>query len=375
VRIRAYLVTFLFLALAGAISLAWQQSRELIALRSGMPGLKSRSALEAQLANLREQNRALQAEIAAWQARLGAGYGTVDSDEKEGSDIARDEAALFQRLATLVSADGGFGSRRDEDLELLAAMADLPEFQRMLALHQRGRVEEKYADLFKRLRLAPGDLARLQTLLGDRQGAFADAMMAARSQGLTGREARELAGQVARTTQKEITESINDLLGPEQFKRLQNYERTAPQRETVGQLAERLSYTTEPLTVRQQERLVQTLASTDLRKASRTANSTARAAGEPVTKTKAAPAAPIAALPGTVAGLGLGGGRSVAISSDAIVRAGTFLSPSQIAALQRMHQEQQAQQTIGNLLRNGTVTAPVRAPDAAKPVRTPKPGK
>jgi hypothetical protein len=48
------------------------------------------------------------------------------------------------------------------------------------------------------------------------------------------------------------------------------------------------------------------------------------------------------------------------ISTDAIAAAQSFLSPQQVTALQRMQQEQQAQQTIGNLLRTGTVNAPVK---------------
>lgn len=361
---RIQLILFLSLALAGATALAWHQWRELTELRAvGLAG-GDQSGLQAEIAALQARNRALQDELAAALAgRDAAATAGVpgDSGSEEGMSNA---VALLERLAGIAAADGPGGSRRDEDLELLAAMADLPEFQRMLALQQRGRVEEKYADLFRKLKLTPGELARLQTLLGDRQGAFADAMMAARAQGLTGHEARELAGKVARTTQKEITESIKSLLGPEQFNRLQSYERTAPQRTAVDQLADRLSYTTDPLTPRQQERLVQTLANTDVRKATRTVNAAARAAGEPVTKTKATES--IAALPGSVAGLGIDNGRSVAITSDAIERAGAFLSPSQVAALKRMQQEQQAQQAIGNLLRTGTVVAPAKEPKLPK---------
>lgn len=366
-RTRHYLVILLVGALGGATALAWMQWRELTVLRAGELGREDRAALEAQLASLRDRNRALLAELAAMQSGFPAGEeeeATEDGEPGESGD-----QALFRRLAALASADGDIGSRRDGDLELLAALADVPEFQRMLALHQRGRVEQKYADLFKKLPLSPGELARLQTLLGDRQGAFADAMMAARAQGLTGREARELASRVARGTQREITDSIKEMLGPQRFNQLQTYERTEPQREIAGQLAERLSYTTEPLTPRQQERLVQTLSNADLRKTSKTA------AGQAATKVKPPPAASVAALPGSVTALDLGNGASIAITSEALARAASFLSSSQVAALKRMQQEQQAQETIGNLLRSGTVAAPAKEAKAAKPGKVARPGK
>ncbi|MSU71944.1 MAG: hypothetical protein EXS43_06325 [Opitutus sp.] len=163
-------------------------------------------------------------------------------------------------LASLAAGEARPDSKREEDLELLAALADLPEFQRMLALQQRGKIDAKFAGLFKKMKLSPEELMRLQGLLADRQNAFADAMLAARDQGLTGPDARRVANDVARSTQKEITNSLKELLGPQRFNQLQNFERTAPQRETVDQIAQRLSYTTTPLSAHQSDQLVQLLA-------------------------------------------------------------------------------------------------------------------
>ena len=366
VRLKTYLVVFLALAFAGASTLAWTQWQELTRLRASALAGEDRDGFEARLEQMRQRNDELLAELAALRmAKPGDETGSEGGAAKTAGEGRADPVAVLNRLAEAAVAGLGI-SKRDEDLELLAAMADLPEFQKMIALQQRGKVEAKYADLFKRLKLTPAELEKLQTLLGDRQGAFADAMMAARGQGLTGRDARELANKVARDTQKEITGSIKELLGPQRFSQLQNYERTAPQREMVSQLADRLSYTTTPLTSRQQDQLVQALANADAQKAARAANAQAKATGQPATRVRPPQTPSIAPLPGTVAGLGLGASSSVAITNTAVNRAQTFLSPQQLAALQRMQQEQQAQQTLGNLLRNGTVTAPTPAPKTPK---------
>ena len=343
------------MALAGVTLLAWRQSRELVAGRTMALNSDERAAFEARLAELRRRNRQLQSALAA----VGSGSGGLEvaSVAKKEAEVRKvDEVRL---LASLAAGEAPPDSKREEDLELLAALADLPEFQRMLALQQRGKIDAKFAGLFKKMKLSPEELTRLQGLLADRQNAFADAMLAARDQGLTGPDTRRVANDVARSTQKEITNSLKDLLGPQRFNQLQNFERTAPQRETVDQIAQRLSYTTTPLSTHQSDQLVQLLATSGPPPAAKNP-----ASGRKNAVQEARPAEPVAALPGSVSGLGIGSTNTVVISSAALAQAQTCLSPQQIAVLQRLQQEQQAQQTLGNLLRNGTVTPPPKAPAA-----------
>src|SRR6185369_2191716 len=123
-------------------------------------------------------------------------------------DAAKDSAAAaLAKLAALTEKDPDGMSKKDEAFELLGAMADMPEFQKLLALEQRGKVDAKFAALFRRLKLSPEEQTRLETLLADKQSAFADAMIAARGQGLTGKDARQLANVVANATEKEINGS------------------------------------------------------------------------------------------------------------------------------------------------------------------------
>jgi hypothetical protein len=361
-RSKNYLLVVLTVVAVGATTLAWRQWLELATLRARGLSDDERSALEARLADFKKRNFELQTDLASLRAG-NAADGAVAGDEHPANNAAAkaSEAAVLKSLAD-AAADPAM-SKRDEDMELLAALADLPEFQRMLALQQRGKVDEKYAALFKKLKLSPEELTRLQTLLGDRQTAFADAMMAASAQGLTGKDARQVANDVARASQKDITANIKDLLGPQRFNQLQTYERTLPQRETVDQLTQRLSYTTTPLTARQQDQLVQVLATAA---AAPKANATVAGAGLGGAQ-NLKPAQPIAALPNAFSGIGLGAGSQAPIVNAAVNQAQTFLSPQQVGALQQMQQEQRAQQTLGNLLRTGTVNPPPKTVAPVKP--------
>ena len=350
-------VVVLALAFAGATTLAWQQYQELVTLRATALAGDERAAFEARLAELKRHNYDLQAQLAALQLAKTAAESAADVAQARAT--ARESAAVERaQLAALLAKDSGGASKQDEAFELLGALADTPEFQRLLALEQHGQVDAKYAALFRKLHLNPEDQARLESLLTDKQSAFADAMIAAHDQGLTGQDARALANAVASATQKDINASIKDLLGPQGFSQYQNYDRTLPQRAVVDQLAQWLSYTAAPLTTGQQDRLVQTLATT--------AAAPPRTPGANTPNGKPVP--PVAPLPGALAGLGVGSVPSAPITTAAVAQSQSFLSPQQVAALQQMRQQQQAQQTLNNVL-NG------KAPASPAPPSAPKPGK
>lgn len=361
-RLKTFLLVALAVACTGVTMLAWRQWRELVALRATALSGDERAAFEARLAEFRRRNYQLQSALAA--LRSGPGGADAGGAAKQEAETRKsDEARL---LASLAAGEAKLDSKREEDLELLAALADLPEFQRMLALQQRGKIDAKFAGLFKKMKLSPEEFTRLQGLLADRQNAYADAMLAARDQGLTGSDARRVANDVARATQKEITNSLKELLGPQRFNQLQNYERTAPQRETVDQIAQRLSYTSTPLSPRQSDQLVQLLATSGTPPPAAATNAKTAGSGRKNAVPEARPAEPVASLPGSVSGLGIGSTNTVVISNAALAQAQAFLSPQQVAVLQRLQQEQQAQQTLGNLLRNGTVTPPPKTPPAKR---------
>jgi hypothetical protein len=353
-RSKPYLFLTLVLALVAAATLAWRQYQELVVLRASALSSEERAALEARLAEFKKSNFDLQAQLAALQLDKKFDDATAADTAQKKQAAEEKAAAALAQLAALTGNDPDGQSKKDEAFELLGAMADTPEFQKLLALEQRGKVDAKFAALFKRLKLSPDEQAKLEELLVDKQSAYADAMIAAHGQGLSGKDAKDVANAIANSTQKQIDGSIKDLLGQQRYNQYQNYQQTMPQREAVNQLAQQLSYTATPLSAAQQDRLVNVLATT--------AAAPKTAAGTPPAK----PVAPIAPLPGSLANLGVASAPSAPITTAAVVQSQTFLAPQQVAALQQMQQQQQAQQTLNKVLSSKPATTIVQAPKPGK---------
>lgn len=321
-------------------------------LRAAGLASEERAAWQARLDELKQRNFQLQAELAAGGRKAG---GMDAADEEKAAAKAMLEGTGPKPVeATPAAAGPDARSKKDDEFELITALANLPEFQKLVAMQQGGRINEKYAALFKKLRLSPEELARMQTLLAEKQSTTGDVALAVREQGLSGQAARDVARQLVKQSELDLNNSIKQLLGAQRYNQYQTYERTLPQRETVNQLAQRLSYTTTPLTAQQTEQLVQALA--------------ARPPADPANPGAAQAFAPVRPLPPSLTNIGLSSVNQAPIAPSAVAKAQTFLSPAQLAALQRMQQEQQAQQMLGNLIRNGSVNPPPKAaPVAPKP--------
>ncbi|HVU32973.1 MAG TPA: hypothetical protein VHE61_06040 [Opitutaceae bacterium] len=336
------IVVVALLATAALSVLAWRQHLELVQLRGTALAGGDRAALEAQLAKLRNRNRDLEAKIRALHsASTDGGVKTPDEKDAKRKTLA---AALLARLGV----PGGANGNENLKTELLAALSDLPEFQKLVALQQRGAIDGKYAALFHQLNLNPEQRQQFASLLADRQSAFADALLAAHDQGLTGEEARQMALTVARATQKDIDSSMQALLGPQGYSDYQNYQRTMPQRETVNQLQQRLNADGASLTPQQQNQLVQVLAKTAKQQAAATV-AAAAASGEKIPK----PRTTMPPVPGPLRGIGIASSNSGIITSSAVSTSGSFLSPQQVGALQQLQQEQQAQINLTQIVKAG----------------------
>jgi hypothetical protein len=362
-RPNTYLILVLALGLAGTSTLAWQHWQELVALRATSQAARDAgTALEARLADFRKRNLDLQAQLAAVRlASADAEAASADVKDKAVKDAAT-LVAVAGGARDAVGADGA--PKKDDQLELLAALADMPEFQKLLALQQGGQVDTRYAALFKKLHLSPEETLRLESLLTEKQNAVADVMLAVHDQGLTGKDASAVTNQLLRAENQQINASIKDLLGPQRFGQYQTYEQTQPQRQTVDQLAQRLSYTNTPLTPAQSDRLVQVLAS----------NATIKTV-DPTTGQTVTVRPSTNPLPGSLTGLGIPSNNYAPITNTAVAKAESFLAPQQTAALAQMQQAQQAQQTINALVRGGSKpAAPAASPPPPPPIAKP-PGK
>lgn len=225
-------------------------------------------------------------------------------------------------------------SRRDMGARIAALMAD-PEYASAFNLQQRSRLDRTYADLFAQLNLPPATLSKLQDLLVEKQNTARDVFMAAREEGLSGRDNREELRALVEATQAEIDAEIRSAIGESNFAALQNYEQTGRQRAVVEQFESRLSYSGTPLNSAQAQALTGILAETS----TTTGGDSFRRGGD---------------FPG-------GGRGGVQITDAAISRAQAVLSAAQLQSLQSLQAEQQAAQKLREAMRDQAQSARERA--------------
>jgi hypothetical protein len=216
--------------------------------------------------------------------------------------------------------------------------------QRVMVMQQKAQLDSRYGALFKKLGLPAPQIDQLKNLLVEKQVAVMDVYSAARAQGLTGPGSREQIQALAQQTTGEIDSSIRSLLGDEGYRQFQQYEKTAPQRAVVDQLATRLSYTASPLTSQQSEQLVQILANAT----PQTGRSDVAPMGSPAGGVVRVVSSTVASGPGTGPGVFMSAtlGGTAPIPNEALSQAQAVLSTDQFAALQQIQAEQQAQQQV-----------------------------
>lgn len=259
-----------------------------------------------------------------------------DDDESEVEETAnrdRDNGrGRFDRSA--------FGNR------MQTLMSD-PEYAQAFQKQQRARLDGPYAELFAQLNLPPAALSQLQNLLVEKQNAARDVFMAAREEGLGGRENRDQLRELLQLTQEEIDSQIRETIGDQNFETLQAYEQTAPQRAVVDQLETRLSYSGTPLNTAQADALTTILAETA------TVSSQGRSRGGP----------------------DLGPARSsVTITDDTITRAQGVLATDQLQSLVDIQQEQAAAQELAAIMRREAQAARSQSASGGENATPTRPG-
>ncbi|MCC6415175.1 MAG: hypothetical protein IT582_04625 [Opitutaceae bacterium] len=321
-HIKEYFIALLALTTLAACYQAWSQARELATLRDALAAAAKPGALPSQSAS----------QVVA----------SISLPDMEPPPVSPDHAVAKPLVARADETRGADRQTRQRSLEAFRAIANSPEYQRLRAIEQKGRLDQEYAALFKKMRLTPDQLDQFKNLLVEKQRALADVVAAVREQGIDPRANPADFRQIVDSEREDINDSIRQLLGDAGFEAYQNYERTEPFRNVVTQLGTRLSYGSSPLTDTQGEQLVQVLAD---------ANQRAVRPGQ--TTPTGQPTANVAH-------------RRNALNDEAMVRAQSILSPDQYAALQDLQRQQQARAALGNLFRqqahNGSAQA---GPDAA----------
>jgi len=186
-----------------------------------------------------------------------------------------------------------------------------PKGSQLMAAQQRDMLDRRYSTLFKTLNLTPDQLAKFKDLLVERQNAARDVMNVAREQGLDFRNSNDRSEiqQLVQQAQADVDTSIATAIGQDKYAQFQNYDQTAPQRIVVNQIAQSLSYTSNPLTPEQNDQLVALLAQN--------------------------------APPNDTAGR-----QSTPITDDIINAAQSFLTPDQVDALRQQQSRQGNRQQL-----------------------------
>jgi hypothetical protein len=212
-------------------------------------------------------------------------------------------------------------------------MMDTPEMQQLMNLRDRGMLDSRYAELFKKLALPPEQLKKLQQLLVDKQSTVRDVLAAMRSQGLTpNQENAERMRSLVKNANAELDRQIESTLGATAYAQYQNYESTQPQRATVERMQQRLSYSADPMTSQQATSLVDILS---------------RNIPPPPTMTNAVVGQPR----GVAFGNGNGSGAGASITPQAIEQSRAILTPSQVNTLIAIQQEKDAQAELARRMR------------------------
>jgi len=315
----AFIVLLALLLLGGGV-LAWNQYQELIRLRVAIGSGSDRADLERRLADLQRRLKATQDQLAA--ARALAGQAIADSQDATGTDLGNAPPAAGRRG----NRGGPFGG--------FQALMNNPQVQKLMAIQMKSQLDARYAALFKSLNLSPEQVDQLKNLLVQKQQAQQDARMAAMQQGLNPRTDPEAFQQAIASAQAGVDTQIQSQLGTDGYAQYQQYQQTLPQRNTVTQVQQSLSYTSAPLTDEQSSQLLQILS----QNSGQTANAAAGGGGG-----------------GNRGGGGFGGfgggNQGVPITNEVITAAQTVLSAPQLQALQQLQQQQQAQQQIQQMLR------------------------
>lgn len=314
-RLKTTLLVFFALTTLGTGILAWQQNRQLHASTGGATGSDD-SALRKKLADAEHRAHALQNELDTLKA-------------KQPGEVVSDEPPAPPNEAEGFGPRGGrFRGGPDGFREILSD----PKVMALMNAREKSMLDQRYAALFKSLiqsgKLTPEQVEAFKNLMVERQNTMRDIRQSAREQGITDRSQIDA---LVKSTQAELDAQLQNTLGSAAYAEYQAYEKTAPQRNFVNQLAQSLSYGSAPLNDAQSQQLIDILAKTSESNGNRRQG-------------------------------GFGGGGNVTITDAALTAAAGVLNPAQLAALTEMQRQQKAQEELRQQLRAARQTTTGTAP-------------
>src|SRR5882724_7152366 len=226
-----------------------------------------------QSGKLRKQSAQLeqtQQQVAALEAEL--------KEKTEAIENAREteaKAKILQKTLTESTTAAVEQSKKSEQLQnslaeaktnnpmhSMAAMFKDPKMRDMIKSQQKAFmgpvIDKQYSDLFKQLNMTSEQSATFKDLIQKKMLAGADAGFSMLDDSLDASQRADLAKQVKSQTD-DFDNQIKDFLGDANYQSFQSYEKTVPDRMSVGQFNDQFAGTPNALSGDQQNQLVQAM--------------------------------------------------------------------------------------------------------------------
>lgn len=217
-----------------------------------------------------EQLAAAQQQLQAAQAEL-----KEKAAEIEDAKLAEQKNKILQKTLTESTSEVAAQSKKSEQLQQslaeaktnnplhsMAAIFKDPGMREMMKAQQKAvlgpMIAKQYADLFKQLNLTQEQSAALKELIQNRMLVGADVGMALMDDSLDASKRADLTKQIKDQTD-DINNQIKQLVGDDNYQAFQSYEKTVPDRMSVGQFSDQFAGTPNALSDTQQQQLIQAM--------------------------------------------------------------------------------------------------------------------
>jgi hypothetical protein len=153
-------------------------------------------------------------------------------------------------------------AKTNNPLHGMAAMFKDPKMREMIKSQQKAvfgpMIAKQYSDLFKQLNLTPDQSAAFKDLIEKKMLTGADAGFSMMDDSLDASQRADNAKQV-KSQVDDIDNQIKQYLGDDNYQAFQSYEKTVPDRMSIGQFNDAFAGTPNALTDAQQNQLVQAM--------------------------------------------------------------------------------------------------------------------
>jgi hypothetical protein len=153
-------------------------------------------------------------------------------------------------------------AKTNNPLHSMGAMFKDPKMREMIKSQQKAvlgpMIARQYGDLFKQLNLTPDQATAFKDLIQKKMLAGTDAGFAMMDDSLDASQRADIAKQVKSQTD-DVDNQIKQFLGDDNYQAFQSYEKTVPDRQSVGQFNDQFAGSANALTAAQQDQLAQAM--------------------------------------------------------------------------------------------------------------------